>query len=86
MQPVPNLTTTMTMILTPRLCRAARAGLNWTQGDLAKRAVISTSTVNDFEREISKPHTTTLEELRRVLTEAGVHFVSKRTLTFREQA
>jgi transcriptional regulator with XRE-family HTH domain len=74
------------MILTPRLCRAARAGLNWTQGDLAKRAVVSTSTVTDFERETSNPHGTTLEELRRVLTEAGVDFVSERTLSFAEEA
>lgn len=70
------------MILTPRLCRAARAGLSWTQGDLAQRANVTVSTVTDFECQTSDPHTTTLEKLRCALEDGGVKFVSRSTLTF----
>jgi len=35
--------------MTPELCRAARAVLNWTQGDLARASRISAPTISNYE-------------------------------------
>ncbi|WP_280948385.1 helix-turn-helix domain-containing protein [Mesorhizobium jarvisii] len=37
-------------------CRAARAMLGWSQGDLAEAAAVSRTTIVDFERSIRIPH------------------------------
>jgi transcriptional regulator with XRE-family HTH domain len=74
------------MILTPRLCRTARAGLNWSQADLAQRCRVSLSTIMNFERRVHAPHDSTLANVQGVLERAGVQFVSERTLTLPEES
>jgi ribosome-binding protein aMBF1 (putative translation factor) len=64
-------------MLAPEQSRAARAWLEWSQEDLAKRARVSPSTVRDFEKGRRVPFTNNLEALRLTLEMAGV------TLLFR---
>ncbi|WP_374765220.1 helix-turn-helix domain-containing protein [Yunchengibacter salinarum] len=59
----------------PRLCRAARSLLDWSQGDLAAAASIGVSTVADYERGSRKPIANNLKALIRALEEGGVVFI-----------
>ncbi len=59
-------------MLSPEQSRAARAWLNWSQDDLAKRASVALSTVRDFEKGRRTPIANNLEAIRRVLAEAGI--------------
>lgn len=52
--------------------RAARALLNWSQGELAERAGVSKQSVNRIESGGSDARLTTLDALHRVLKSAGV--------------
>jgi predicted nucleotidyltransferase/DNA-binding XRE family transcriptional regulator len=61
--------------LTPDTCRAARALLQLSQQDLARRAQVARLTVADFERGARKPMTTTLAAIRAALEAAGVRFI-----------
>lgn len=63
-------------ILSPALCRAARGLLDWTQGDLARHAEVSRSTVRDFEGERHDIHRSTGAQLLRAFEEHSVAFVS----------
>jgi transcriptional regulator with XRE-family HTH domain len=54
--------------------RAARAWLNWSQEQLAKKAGVSKGSVNRFEQGTSLPHPATLERLRKALEAAGIEF------------
>jgi transcriptional regulator with XRE-family HTH domain len=56
--------------------RMARAALNWTIQDLAARAAISKNTVTAVETERSDTHATTLAAIERVMTDAGIEFLS----------
>jgi len=59
-------------MLSPEQCRAARAWLNWSQDDLAKRASVGLSTVRSFERGERTPIKNNLDALRAALEEGGV--------------
>lgn len=61
--------------LTPEQSRAARAWLDWSQEDLAKKAQVSMSTVRDFEKGRRTPIANNLDALQRVLEEAGIGLV-----------
>ena len=63
---------TVSAILSPRQCRAARALLAWSQADLAKRASVGISTVADFERGQRSPVANNLEAMRAALEKAGI--------------
>ena len=63
------------MNLTPDLCRAARAILDWTQSDLAERAQVSRSTIRDYEGKRHDVHRSTAMQLRLAFETAGVAFV-----------
>jgi DNA-binding XRE family transcriptional regulator len=63
-----------TMFLTPALCRGARGMLDWTQADLAERALVSRSTIRDFEGGRHDLHRATAAQIRRAMEEAGVRF------------
>jgi transcriptional regulator with XRE-family HTH domain len=65
-------------MITPEQSRAARAWLNWSQDELAKRASVSVSTIKDFERGERTPIRNNLEALRQAFAAAGV------TMAFRE--
>jgi ribosome-binding protein aMBF1 (putative translation factor) len=62
-------------MLSPEQSRAARAWLDWSQEDLAKRASVALSTVRDFEKGRRTPIANNLEAIRRVITEAGVELM-----------
>jgi transcriptional regulator with XRE-family HTH domain len=61
-------------MITPEQCRAARALLNWSQGDLREKTKMSQKTISDFELGLRKPYDRTLLDLRRAFEEAGVIF------------
>ncbi len=63
------------VMLAPEQSRAARAWLEWSQEELAKRAKVSLSTVRDFEKGRHTPIANNLAALERVLVEAGVTMV-----------
>lgn len=62
-------------MLTPEQSRAARAWLDWSQEDLAKRASVSLSTVRDFEKGRRTPIANNLEAIGRVLKGEGVELL-----------
>jgi transcriptional regulator with XRE-family HTH domain len=61
--------------MSPEQCRAARAWLDWTQQELARRAGVGLSTVRDFEKGERTPIPNNLAAIRRVIEEAGIEFV-----------
>jgi hypothetical protein len=63
--------------MTPLLCRAARAILNWTQKDLGELSGTSRDTVRYFETEkrITLPHN--LTKMRDAFIGAGIQFVEE---------
>jgi transcriptional regulator with XRE-family HTH domain len=62
-------------MLTPEHSRAARGWLDWTQGDLAKKANVSLSTVRDFEKGRRVPIANNLDAIGRVLEAYGVRLL-----------
>jgi transcriptional regulator with XRE-family HTH domain len=65
------------LILTPALCKAARALAGLTQRDLAARAAVGDQTLADFERGARQTLTANLEKLRTALEAAGVEFIAE---------
>jgi predicted transcriptional regulator len=63
------------MTMAPEQCRAARAWLNWSQGELAERASVGLSTVKSFEGGARIPIANNLSAIRRAFEEAGVTMV-----------
>lgn len=61
--------------MSPEQCRAARAWLNWTQQELARRAGVGLSTVRDFEKGERTPITNNLAAIRRAVENAGIQLV-----------
>ena len=59
-------------MLAPEQSRAARAWLDWSQDDLAKRAHVALSTVRDFEKGRRVPIKNNLDAIRSVLESAGI--------------
>jgi transcriptional regulator with XRE-family HTH domain len=50
--------------------------LRWSVAELARRAGVSPTTVNRFEREITVPIGLTMKALRQALEEGGVEFLN----------
>ena len=63
------------MTMAPEQCRAARAWLNWSQGELAERASVGLSTVKSFEGGTRIPIANNLSAIQRALEDAGVAMV-----------
>ncbi|HBM91083.1 MAG TPA: hypothetical protein DD400_04315, partial [Rhodospirillaceae bacterium] len=61
-------------MITARLLRAARALLDWQQGDLAKAANVSLSAVKDFENGSEKTRFSTQKALQGACETHGVEF------------
>ena len=64
--------------MTPEQSRAARGWLGWSQGELAKRANISLSTVYEFEKGQRTPIPNNLSAMRRAIEAAGVRLIFDR--------
>jgi transcriptional regulator with XRE-family HTH domain len=62
--------------LTPRLCKAARALLNWTAVDLAEMSGVSVTTIRIYESEARGISRLMLSIITRALTDAGIVFLS----------
>ncbi len=62
-------------VLTPEMCRAGRAYLDWTQADLAERAAVSRGTVRDYEANAHAVHRSTPALLRKALEDGGLRLV-----------
>jgi transcriptional regulator with XRE-family HTH domain len=56
-------------------CRAARALLGWSQGDLAKHAKVSGKTIWDFETANRDLRAKTIESVSAALEKAGIMFI-----------
>jgi predicted transcriptional regulator len=63
-------------MLTPAQIRAARAMLDWTQRELAERAGISKTGLNNIERGSADPKASTLTAIWRAIEDAGVEFTN----------
>lgn len=61
-------------MITPEQLRGARAMLGLTQAEVAGRANISTTGLNNIERGASDPKASTLRALQEALEEAGIVF------------
>jgi transcriptional regulator with XRE-family HTH domain len=61
--------------ITPSLCRAGRAILNWSMEDLAERAGVSVSTIRDYENGSRTPLYLTLKSVAQAFAEEGIEFV-----------
>lgn len=62
------------MLIAPRQIRAARALLDWTTEDLAKRIGMSKGAISYIETGKNKPSGDTLESLYKVLSREGIVF------------
>lgn len=62
------------MIPSPAQCRAARALLNITQDELAKRSGVAKRTVAGFEAGETRPMRMNWEAIRQTLEQLGVEF------------
>lgn len=65
------------LIMTPALCRAARALIGMTQPELAKAAGFGLSTVVDFEKERRVVSNTTQIRMKEALENAGIEFIAE---------
>lgn len=63
--------------MTPLLCRAARAFLNWTQHDLGERSGISLDTVKVFETGQRTPLASKRVKIQDALWTAGIRFIEE---------
>ena len=63
-------------MITPRQIRAARALLNWSQQELADKAIVSLIALARLERGAVDPRMSTLTAVEKALIRAGVEFIS----------
>ena len=61
--------------LTPEQCRAARAMLNISRGELARAAGVSVSMIANFETDLRMPQPRNFEKICKALDEAGIELI-----------
>jgi transcriptional regulator with XRE-family HTH domain len=62
-------------MITPRQIRAARALLDWSQQDLADKAIVSLNALARLERGAVDPRASTLSAVEKALNRAGIEFI-----------
>jgi DNA-binding XRE family transcriptional regulator len=62
-------------MMSPAQCRAARAMLQWSQSELARRAKVARKTIADFEQQTRALRRRTRNAITGTIEAAGVHFV-----------
>ena len=62
-------------MITPRQIRAARALLDWSQQELADKAIVSLNALARLERGTVDPRMSTLSAVERALQKAGIEFI-----------
>lgn len=65
------------MSLSAAQCRAARALIGWSQGELASASNVAKATIANFEAEKRSPYGRTLDDLIAALEAAGVEFIAE---------
>ena len=63
------------IMLTREQCRAGRAMLDWSRGELASACGLSERTITDFERRAREPHANNLAAMARAFEAAGLEFI-----------
>lgn len=63
--------------ITAAQCRAARALLNWSQGDLATPANVTRKTLSDFEKGARIPRSGNLAAIKQAFEAAGIIFLAE---------
>ena len=63
-----------TEVITPNLCKAARALLGWKQEELSRKSGVALSTIGFFETSTTTPQQRTLRDIRKAFEEAGIGF------------
>jgi predicted transcriptional regulator len=64
-------------MISPEQIRGARAMLGLTQAELATKAGISTTGLNNIERGSADPKASTLKAIRAALEDAGAQFIDQ---------
>jgi transcriptional regulator with XRE-family HTH domain len=64
------------MTITPSQCRAARALIGWSQGELATVSGVSKATIANFELDKRIPYDRTLDDVVAALQSAGAEFTN----------
>ena len=64
-------------MITPAQCRMARAGLGWSETQLARAVGVGLATVNRFETGQVQTQPATVEAIQRALEAAGVEFTAE---------
>ncbi len=64
-------------MITSEQSRAARGLLNWSQGELAKKAGVGIVTVRQLEAAAHEPRRATLDVIRRAFEAAGIEFIDQ---------
>lgn len=62
--------------ITALQCRMARAGLDWSQKDLAERSDVARATLTNFESGDAVPQRNNLSRIRGEFEKAGARFVT----------
>jgi transcriptional regulator with XRE-family HTH domain len=66
---------TVIVMITPRQIRAARALLDWSQQELADRAIVSLNAVARLEKGIVDSRISTVLAIQKALIKAGIEFL-----------
>jgi len=74
---IENINVVSKYAIFPEQSRAARALLNWSQAELAKKAKVAKQTLADFERSARQPYERTLADIRAALERAGIEFIAE---------
>jgi transcriptional regulator with XRE-family HTH domain len=70
-------------MIEPRQIRAARALLNWSQGDLAKASGIAVSSIKNIENNITSARKDSLTQIHNAFENAGLEFLSNSGVRFK---